>query len=415
MERDKSAVHESGGLPPPPSSRFAAFASASTSSTLSAKCETPAVSPTPIDGHGGGRFSHDIDRMPDNPPRNAGHRRAHSEILSLPDDISFDSELGIVGSGEGPSLSDETEEDLISMYLDLDKIASSSASSGLELQGSETSGTGAAGAPASSQAEMVAAASGERPRVRHQHSQSFDGSTSIKPELLASGTEGMSSTEEKKAMSAAKLAELALIDPKRAKRLVSEADFLLSILLEVHYLVINTLVKCFRIWANRQSAARSKERKLRYIAELERKILTLQTEATTLSSQLTMFQVHLIKKEATICALSRAFQHGRWHFIFNKDLGCLLVDWRILECFQLNHTSRYRNCCFLFYRIYKFLDSDNFHINSHRNLSCLSILKRLETRSKIHVKLELLVVCDFLHMDRLKSFRFPCLDFLVRF
>ncbi|CAL9131656.1 unnamed protein product [Musa acuminata var. zebrina] len=262
MERDKSAVHESGGLPPPPSSRFAAFASASTSSTLSAKCETPALSPSPIDGHGGGRFSHDIDRMPDNPPRNAGHRRAHSEILSLPDDISFDSELGIVGSGEGPSLSDETEEDLISMYLDLDKIASSSASSGLELQGSETSGTAAAGAPASSQAEMVAAASCERPRVRHQHSQSFDGSTSIKPELLASGTEGMSSTEEKKAMSAGKLAELALIDPKRAKR----------------------------IWANRQSAARSKERKLRYIAELERKILTLQTEATTLSSQLTMFQ-----------------------------------------------------------------------------------------------------------------------------
>lgn len=234
MERDKSAVHESGGLPPPPSSWYAAFASASTSSNLSAKCETPAVSPTPIVGHGGGRFSHDIDRMPDNPPRNAGHRRAHSEILTLPDDISFDSELGIVGSGEGPSLSDETEEDLISMYLDLDKIASSSASSGLELQGSETSGTAAAGAPASSQAEMVAAASGERPRVRHQHSQSFDGSTSIKPELLASGTEGMSSTEEKKAMSAAKLAELALIDPKRAKRLVSEADFLLSILLEVH-------------------------------------------------------------------------------------------------------------------------------------------------------------------------------------
>ncbi|CAD5195890.1 probable transcription factor PosF21 isoform X1 [Musa acuminata AAA Group] len=277
MERDKSAVHESGGLPPPPSSRFAAFASASTSSTLSAKCETPAVSPTPIDGHGGGRFSHDIDRMPDNPPRNAGHRRAHSEILSLPDDISFDSELGIVGSGEGPSLSDETEEDLISMYLDLDKIASSSASSGLELQGSETSGTGAAGAPASSQAEMVAAASGERPRVRHQHSQSFDGSTSIKPELLASGTEGMSSTEEKKAMSAAKLAELALIDPKRAKR-------------ERGWINDGHRQKDTEIWANRQSAARSKERKLRYIAELERKILTLQTEATTLSSQLTMFQ-----------------------------------------------------------------------------------------------------------------------------
>jgi regulator of replication initiation timing len=42
--------------------------------------------------------------------------------------------------------------------------------------------------------------------------------------------------------------------------------------------------------ANRQSAARSKERKARYIIELERKVQTLQTEATTLSAQLTLFQ-----------------------------------------------------------------------------------------------------------------------------
>jgi len=47
----------------------------------------------------------------------------------------------------------------------------------------------------------------------------------------------------------------------------------------------------FRILANRQSAARSKERKMRYIAELERKVQTLQSEATTLSAQLTMLQV----------------------------------------------------------------------------------------------------------------------------
>ncbi|XP_021906842.1 probable transcription factor PosF21 [Carica papaya] len=45
-----------------------------------------------------------------------------------------------------------------------------------------------------------------------------------------------------------------------------------------------------RIWANRQSAARSKERKMRYIAELERKVQTLQTEATSLSAQLTLLQ-----------------------------------------------------------------------------------------------------------------------------
>lgn len=46
-----------------------------------------------------------------------------------------------------------------------------------------------------------------------------------------------------------------------------------------------------RILANRQSAARSKERKTRYTGELERKVHTLQTEATTLSAQVTKLQV----------------------------------------------------------------------------------------------------------------------------
>ncbi|VAH49129.1 unnamed protein product [Triticum turgidum subsp. durum] len=45
-----------------------------------------------------------------------------------------------------------------------------------------------------------------------------------------------------------------------------------------------------QIMANRQSAARSKERKMRYIAELERKVQCLQTEATTLSAQLALLQ-----------------------------------------------------------------------------------------------------------------------------
>ena len=48
-----------------------------------------------------------------------------------------------------------------------------------------------------------------------------------------------------------------------------------------------------RILANRQSAARSKERKIKYTGELERKVQTLQNEATTLSAQVTMLQVIL--------------------------------------------------------------------------------------------------------------------------
>ncbi|CAN4107440.1 unnamed protein product [Withania somnifera] len=79
---------------------------------------------------------------------------------------------------------------------------------------------------------------------------------------LEFGNGEFSGAELKKIMANEKLAEIALTDPKRAKRIL----------------------------ANRQSAARSKERKMRYIAELEHKVQTLQTEATTLSTQLTLLQ-----------------------------------------------------------------------------------------------------------------------------
>ncbi|XP_059632928.1 probable transcription factor PosF21 [Cornus florida] len=278
MEKEKSVSHSGGSLPPsgrytvfsPPGNSFNVKSEPSPSATL------PPLGPGGTSesvqfGHGmssdSSRFSHDISRMPDNPPKNKGHRRAHSEILTLPDDISFDSDLGVVGGMDGPSFSDETEEDLFSMYLDMDKFNSSSATSTYQM-GEPSSAVAPAPVPALAStaatlsAENVVPSSSERPRVRHQHSQSMDGSTTTKPEMLISGTEETSAADSKKAMSAAKLAELALIDPKRAKR----------------------------IWANRQSAARSKERKMRYIAELERKVQTLQTEATSLSAQLTLLQ-----------------------------------------------------------------------------------------------------------------------------
>ncbi|KAL5990862.1 hypothetical protein ACLOJK_011767 [Asimina triloba] len=249
MDKDKSLNHGSSGLPP--SGRYSAFMTNNESSTSSALHTVPDSSHFPEPG----RFSHDISQMPDFPPKNRGHRRAHSEILGLPDDISFDSDLGVVGSADGPSFSDDTEEDLISMYIDMEKFNSSCATSGIQSAESLAMAT----VPPS---DNTILGPSERPRIRHQHSQSMDGSTSMKPELLVSGTEGSALAEQKKSMSAAKLADLALIDPKRAKR----------------------------IWANRQSAARSKERKMRYISELERKVQTLQTEATTLSAQLTMLQ-----------------------------------------------------------------------------------------------------------------------------
>ncbi|KAH1097179.1 hypothetical protein J1N35_014100 [Gossypium stocksii] len=76
------------------------------------------------------------------------------------------------------------------------------------------------------------------------------------------GSSEFNESELKKIMENEKLAEMASVDPKRVKRIL----------------------------ANRQSAARSKQRKMQYIAELEQKVQTLQTEATTLSAQLTMLQ-----------------------------------------------------------------------------------------------------------------------------
>ncbi|CAA0827210.1 Basic-leucine zipper (bZIP) transcription factor family protein [Striga hermonthica] len=79
---------------------------------------------------------------------------------------------------------------------------------------------------------------------------------------LEFGRGEFSEAELKKIMADERLVEIAVSDPKRVKRIL----------------------------ANRQSAARSKERKVRYISELEHKVQTLQTEATTLSAQVTILQ-----------------------------------------------------------------------------------------------------------------------------
>ncbi|KAG1360645.1 putative transcription factor PosF21 [Cocos nucifera] len=105
---------------------------------------------------------------------------------------------------------------------------------------------------------------------QHSRSGSMDGTTSTFS--LEFGNGEFSAAEMKKIMANEKLAEMALTDPKRVKR------YRFGVLLME------------MILANRQSAARSKERKMRYISELEQKVQTLQTEATTLSAQLTLLQ-----------------------------------------------------------------------------------------------------------------------------
>ncbi|XP_010530242.1 PREDICTED: transcription factor VIP1 [Tarenaya hassleriana] len=112
--------------------------------------------------------------------------------------------------------------------------------------------------------KTLAADTGEK-TGRHHRSSSMDGassSASLNLESILAAVSGKDGSKKAMGMGSDKLAELALIDPKRAKRIL----------------------------ANRQSAARSKERKIRYTNELERKVQTLQNEATTLSAQVTMLQ-----------------------------------------------------------------------------------------------------------------------------
>ncbi|XP_018674273.2 transcription factor VIP1 isoform X2 [Musa acuminata AAA Group] len=188
----------------------------------------------------------------------AAHRRAHSEtFIRVPDDLLCYSDLDFgIPDMDFSSFSDE--------YLSGDGGAPIAATGrpvpgahlrSLSVDAALFEGLSFQGVAAGSGDDGVL---GSERKGHHRRSGSMDGAASpLEQESLPP-----LSDFAKKEMASDKLAELALIDPKRAKRIL----------------------------ANRQSAARSKERKIRYTSELERKVQTLQTEATSLSTQLTLLQ-----------------------------------------------------------------------------------------------------------------------------
>jgi hypothetical protein len=161
--------------------------------------------------------SRDVAAMlPNSPPRRgAGHRRAQSEILlggALPEDLSFDADLGVVGEvgrDEYEEFDDEDEEEcsggtgavgnsrMFEMFL-------------------ENNGGFAEPTEPSQHPHQRTPPGAPPARPRHQHSMSMDGSSSLGSS--SAGMAGRSGVDAKKAISDAKLAELALVDPKRAKR-----------------------------------------------------------------------------------------------------------------------------------------------------------------------------------------------------
>lgn len=187
----------------------------------------------------GGRldFDLDLDHMPDTPNKRAHHRRAQSETFfrfpDFDDDILLDDV--IFDLPPAPTLSSSTS---IQQLQPPGKSSSSSAQvpaqpirpegkphfrslsvdadffEGLNFgPSSSSSADDVCGGPVPSTAGVVG--------PRHRHSSSMDGSTAA----MTNSFEAMMVDSTKKAMAADRLQELALIDPKRAKRLDNFALF----------------------------------------------------------------------------------------------------------------------------------------------------------------------------------------------
>ncbi|KAE8685712.1 Transcription factor VIP1 [Hibiscus syriacus] len=217
----------------------------------------------------------EIDQMP---PRGAHHRRAHSDttfrfddlLLFDPSDLDL-SCLDLPDSSPSPALppvapvaaesSDGSSSNCLPFPTQNNPRQISSHRRSLSVDSDFFDGLGLSG-PTISGGARGEIFDGKRDvgekRVHHRHSNSMDGSSTTSFDVESF----MAVDGVKKAMAPDRLAELALIDPQRAKRIL----------------------------ANRQSAARSKERKIRYTSELEKKVQTLQTEASNLSAQVTMLQ-----------------------------------------------------------------------------------------------------------------------------
>ncbi|KAF5725638.1 hypothetical protein HS088_TW23G00365 [Tripterygium wilfordii] len=211
----------------------------------------------------------DIEQMPETPNHNKGthHRRAHSDTSFRFDDfLLFDPSDLDLSSLDLPSKPSNPTPPTAPIALDNCSDDSSSNNNApkpkplnhfrsLSVDSDFFDGLGLNSGAGDEKfgGKVATAAQGEKKGYHHRHSYSMDESFDVDSVL---------GDESKKAMAADKLAELSLIDPKRAKRIL----------------------------ANRQSAARSKERKIKYANELERKVQTLQTEATTLSAQVTLLQ-----------------------------------------------------------------------------------------------------------------------------
>ncbi|KAM1481883.1 hypothetical protein ACFXTO_034257 [Malus domestica] len=222
--------------------------------------------------------STDMEQMSETPQRGSHHRRAHSDtsfrIPNFDDLLLFDPSDLDLSCLPSPTLlprGGNSSNNNIPMSLDSDDSSEGQPPNPFSSTPKPAASSGSTATAAHLRSLSVDSdffdglglgdsgrevSGGQRSGSHHRHSSSMDGSS------FDADSSVMTLNGFKKSVAPERLAELSLIDPKRAKRIL----------------------------ANRQSAARSKERKVRYTNELERKVQTLQTEATTLSAQVTLLQ-----------------------------------------------------------------------------------------------------------------------------
>ncbi|XP_072964778.1 transcription factor RF2a-like [Typha angustifolia] len=252
---------------------------------------------------------HGINQMPDLPTKISSSRCAQSKIISpSPNGINSTSNLEILNNDD---------EELLSMLENLANFNSSfeELSQLLEGEPSEPPLMEAANPPppSDSQNESSTLRCDERLKLRqrHKHSQSMDESSSFNSEHFTLSMKGSSLMEKRKAKSMEKLVNIALVDPKRAKRM----------------------------WANRQSATRSKERRMQYIAELERKVQALQTEANILIARISLLRRDTVGLSAENTKLKLQLQSVEQQIHFQDALNNTLVEEIEHLRIAMRHTS----------------------------------------------------------------------------
>ncbi|KAL9243684.1 hypothetical protein vseg_017541 [Gypsophila vaccaria] len=107
---------------------------------------------------------------------------------------------------------------------------------------------------------------------------------------------GIGMVKGKKAITAETIAEIGLTDPKRAKRIL----------------------------ANREASARSKEKKIRYVKDMEMKVETLQTHSTTLTAELSLLQRNASCLTAKNSALKKCIESLEQQTKLKNDLKDVL-------------------------------------------------------------------------------------------